>query len=252
MSELTEVIYGVNPVKEAIRAGMEMERVYLSKKQGPAAALAMQLRDAGVPVIDANEQRMQHICAREDGREANHQGIAVVPAAASYCGVEDILSYAQERGETPLIVLLDGVTDPNNLGAIIRSTEALGAHGIILPKRRSAGLSAAAFRASAGAAAHCRIARVANLAAQIGELKKQGFWIAGTAAGAPSCWQTRLTGPLAICIGSEGEGLSRIVTEKCDFMVGIPLQGSVESLNAACAASILLYEIVRQRSEGNI
>lgn len=242
-----QVIYGINPVKEAIRAGIEIERAYLSKKVGPAAALAMQLKEKGIPVIDADERRMAAVCQQQDGREPNHQGIAVIPSAAKYYELPDILEFAEKKQEDALILILDGITDPNNLGAIIRSAEALGVHGIIVPKRRSAGITSAVYRSSAGAAAHMRVARVPNLVSAIQELKDKGFWVAGAVAGAESIRQADLTGKLAICIGSEGEGLSRLVTEKCDFVFGIPLFGNTQSLNAACAATVAVYEAVCQR-----
>ena len=242
-----QIIYGINPVKEAIRAGIEIERAYLSKKIGPAAALAMQLKEMGIPVIDADERRMAKICTSEDGREPNHQGIAVIPTAVKYYEISDILDFAEKKQEDALILILDGITDPNNLGAIIRSAEALGVHGIIVPKRRSAGINSAVYKSSAGAAAHMRVARVPNIVSTIKELKDKGFWVAGTVVGADGIRQANLTGKLAICIGSEGEGLSRLVTENCDFVFGIPLLGNTQSLNAACAATVAIYEAVCQR-----
>lgn len=244
---MAEIIYGVNPVRELIRAGQAVEKVFLSKHKGPAAALAMKLRDAGVPVIDCDDKRLDSMCAAEDGTAGNHQGIAAVVAAAEYASVDDILAFARQSGQDAFIILLNGITDPHNFGAIIRSAEALGAHGVIIPTRRSTGLTATAFRASSGAAAHMRIARVSNLSATAEQLKQHGLWICGADAGEQDCFDANLTGPLALCIGAEGEGLSRLMRERCDFLVGIPLTGQTESLNASCAASILLYETARQR-----
>ncbi|MDL2220227.1 23S rRNA (guanosine(2251)-2'-O)-methyltransferase RlmB [Eubacteriales bacterium OttesenSCG-928-N14] len=247
MEETTMILYGINPVREAIRAGQPIERGYVSKRQGQAASVAMQLKQMGVPVVDVDEARMLEICRNEDGREPNHQGIAVVIGAVEYASVEDMLQTAAERGQMPLLLVLDGITDTNNLGAIIRSAEALGAHGVILPKRRSAGLSGAVARASSGAISNLPIARVANLVSQIESLKQKNIWIAGATMDGMDATKADLNCPLCICIGSEGEGLSRLLKEHCDFTVGIPLLGRTESLNASVAAGILLYEAVRQR-----
>ena len=209
----------------------------------------MQLRDAGVPVIDCDDNRLDEMCRDDAGNTGNHQGIVAIVAAANYSSIADILAYAKKQGEDALIVLLDGITDPHNMGAIIRSAEALGAHGVVITQRRSAGLNATVFRASSGAAAHMRIARETNLVNTALALKQQGIWICGADAGEQTCGQANLKGPLAICIGAEGEGISRLMKERCDFLVGIPLKGKTESLNASCAASILLYEIMRQRAD---
>lgn len=245
-----DVVYGVNPVREALRAGLPIDRAYTCKASGHALPLIGEIKEKHrVPVIEIDAKRMQALCAEpEQGREANHQGIAVVLAAAAYQSVDDLLARAEERGEEPLLVLLDGITDPHNFGAILRSAEALGAHGVLIPKRRSASLSGTAFRASSGAAAHIGVARVSNLVSTMKELKEKGFWLAGTDALAPPAAASNLTGPLVLCIGSEGEGLSRLVRQTCDFMVGIPLSGQTQSLNASCAAAILLYEASRQRA----
>lgn len=247
---MSDVIYGLNPVRELLRSGTPIDKAYVSKHKGPAAALAMQLREQGVPVKDCDDRRLDDICGKEDGQPANHQGIAVLAAAAEYSQPEDIFAAAEEQGRPPLIVLLDGITDPHNMGAIIRSAEAMGAHGIIFGQRRSASLGGTVFKASSGAAAHICVCRVGNLAATVDMLKKRNVWVCGADAGAKPCYMEKLTGPLAICIGSEGEGLSRLVREKCDFLAGIPLSGKTESLNASCAASILLYEAARQRAGG--
>ena len=239
--QTVEVIYGINPVKEALRAGMPIERAYTCKAQGAVLPLIGQLKAMKVPILEVDEKRMSFLCPKEEGRTPNHQGIVIQLSAAAYVEVEDLLRAAARKGEDPLIIVLDGITDPHNMGAIMRSAEALGAHGIIIPKRRSAGLSATAFRASSGAAAHIGVARVTNLAATLDQLKEYGLWVAGTAAGAPDCNRANLKGALALCIGSEG---------KCDFMVGIPLKGKTESLNASCAATVLIYEVLRQRIGG--
>ena len=226
-----DVVYGINPVREVIRAGMPVERAYVSRSQGPVVPIVGELRARGVPVLEVDERRMQALCRSEAGREANHQGVAVQLSAAAYVEVDELLARAEARQEPPFLVLLDGVTDPHNFGAILRSAEAMGAHGVIVAKRRSAALNSAAFRASSGAAAHIGVARVSNLAFAIDKLKQRGLWAVGTDAQAEVCYQSNLKGPIVLCIGSEGEGLSRLTREKCDFCVGIPLSGQVQSLN---------------------
>ncbi len=177
-----------------------------------------------------------------------HQGVIAMAAARDYATIQDILDSAREKGEAPLIIICDEITDPHNLGAIIRTAECAGAHGVIIPKRRSSGLTAVVAKASAGAMEYMKIARVSNLTAAIKTLKENGVWIYGTAAdGAAPLYRTDLTGPTAIVIGSEGEGMGRLVSESCDFMVSIPMKGHINSLNASNACAILLYEAVRQR-----
>ena len=178
-----------------------------------------------------------------------HQGVIAVAAVRAYCTVEEILAAAQAAGEAPFLVVCDEISDPQNLGAIIRSAECAGAHGLVLPKRRSAGLTAVVDKASAGAAEHARIARVPNIPALLRELKDRGLWIYGTAAsGSSLLWETDLTGPLALVIGSEGDGMGRLVSECCDFTVRLPMKGRIGSLNASAAAAITMYEVLRQRS----
>lgn len=244
-----DLVYGINPVREVLRAGMPVERAYVCKAQGPVVPIVGELRSRGVPVLEVDERRMQSICHNETGREANHQGVAVQLSAAAYVEVDELFARASARQEDPFLVLLDGVTDPHNFGAILRSAEAMGAHGVIVAKRRSAGLNSAAFRASSGAAAHIGVARVSNLASTIDALKGRGLWVVGTDAQADVCYRSNLKGPIVLCIGSEGDGLSRLTREKCDFCIGIPLLGQVQSLNASCAASVLIYEVMRQRGE---
>ena len=179
----------------------------------------------------------------------SHQGVIAVAAAAAYATLEDLLDRAAGRGEPPLLVICDEISDPHNLGAIIRTAECAGAHGVIIPKRRSAGLTAVTAKTSAGAVSYLPVARVPNLPAALKELKKRGIWIFGTAAdGAVPLYGADLRSPAAIVIGSEGDGMGRLVRESCDFLVSIPMKGSISSLNASAAAAILLYEAVRQRS----
>ena len=177
-----------------------------------------------------------------------HQGVIAVCAVRDYCSIDEILSLAEERGEDPFVIVCDEISDPHNLGAIIRSAECAGAHGLVIPKRRSAGLTAIVDKASAGAAEHSRIARVANIPAALKELKERGLWVYGTAAdGANDLWHTDFSGPVALVIGSEGDGMGRLVRECCDFIVSLPMKGQISSLNASNAAAITMYEILRQR-----
>ena len=239
------LIEGRNAVTEAIRSGRAINKVFLAdgdtdRSLGRLAAMA---RDAGAVVVRMDRRRLN-----EMSPTGAHQGIIAAVAAHEYSTVEEILACAEERGEAPLIVICDELSDPHNLGAIIRTAECAGAHGIIIPKRRSVGLTAVVGKASAGAVEYMKVARVPNIAAAIRDLKERGVWIYGTAAeGASPLYQTDLTGPCAIVIGNEGTGMSRIVAENCDFRVSIPMKGHISSLNASAAAAILLYEAVRQR-----
>ncbi len=247
-NEETDIIFGINPVREVLRANLPIERAFVHNPSGAAGSVLAQLRDMGVPIIEVTEDKMRSLC-QSAVKEPNHQGIAVRIASARYVEVDELLQRAQMRGEEPFLLLLDGVTDPHNFGAILRSAEAMGVHGVIVPKRRSAGLTATAFRASSGAAAHVGVAQVTNLSQTMDELKQKGLWIVGSDAAAPACFEQNLLGGVVLCIGSEGEGLARLTREKCDFLVGIPLKGQIQSLNASCAASVLIYEIDRQRRQ---
>ena len=181
-------------------------------------------------------------------RTKSHQGVVAVSAVREYASVEDILAAARDKGEAPLIVVCDELSDPHNLGAVIRTAECAGAHGVVIPKRRSAGLTAIVAKTSAGAVSYLPVARVANLTSLLKELKKEGLWVFGTAAdGNTSLYDADLKGPAVIVIGSEGDGMGRLVREQCDFLVSIPMRGRLNSLNASAAAAVVLYEAVRQR-----
>ena len=240
------LIEGRNAVTEALRAGAPIDKIYVSRGDtdrtlSKIVALAKQ---SGIVVADTDHRKLDAM-----SRTHAHQGVIAVAAVREYASVEEILRVAEERGEAPLLVICDELSDPHNLGAVIRTAECAGAHGVIIPKRRSAGLTAVVDKTSAGALEHMAVARVPNLAAAIETLKKNGLWIYGTAAeGANELWKTDLTGPACIVIGSEGTGISRLVREKCDFLVSIPLRGQISSLNASAAAAVLLYEALRQRS----
>ena len=240
------VIEGRNAVIEALRAGTPIDKIYLMKGEGDSALghIASAAREKGIVVVDADRRKLDAM-----SRTHAHQGVIAQAAVREYAAVDDILAAAREKGEPPLIVVCDELSDPHNLGAVIRTADAAGAHGVIIPKRRSAGLTAVVAKTSAGAVAHVPVARVPNLPALLDELKEAGVWVFGTAMdGATSLYQADLKGPAAIVIGSEGTGMGRLVAEKCDFTVSIPMFGKINSLNASAAAAVLLYEAVRQRT----
>ncbi len=242
-----DLVEGRNAVIEALRAGRALDKIYIAKGETDKTLghIAARARDAGIVVVEADRRKLDAMSATKA-----HQGVVAVAAVREYCSLEDILDIAEQRGEAPFVILCDEISDPHNLGAILRSAECAGAHGVVIPKRRSAGLTGIVGKTSAGAVEHIPVARVANLAAAIRDLKERGLWIYGTAASAPaSLWETDFTGPCCIVVGSEGEGMGRLVTEQCDFLVGIPMRGKLDSLNAAAAATVLMYEVVRQRSK---
>ena len=225
-----DLIEGRNAVMEALRADRTIDKIFIAKGDVDKTLghIASKARSAGIVVTEADRRKLDAM-----SQTHAHQGVIALCAVKEYSTIEDMLAIAAERGEAPFLVLCDEISDPHNLGAIIRTAECVGAHGVIIPKRRSAGLTA----------------RVPNLVAAIETLKKNGLWIYGTAAeGANELWKTDLTGPACIVIGSEGTGISRLVREKCDFLVSIPLRGQIPSLNASAAAAVLLYEALRQRS----
>ena len=240
------IIEGRNAVIEALRAGTAVDKVYIAKGETDATLghIASTARGKGIVVVEADRRKLDAMSVTH-----SHQGVIAVAAVREYASVSDILQSARDKGEAPLVVVCDELSDPHNLGAVIRTAEAAGAHGVIIPKRRSAGLTAIVAKTSAGAVSYLPVARVANLTALLKELKEEGLWVFGTAAdGATSLYQADLKGPAAIVIGSEGNGMSRLVREQCDFLVSIPMRGQVNSLNASAAAAVVLYEAVRQRS----
>ena len=241
------IIEGKNAVTEAIRAGRPLDKVFLVRGSADKALafIASSARAAGVAVTECDRRKLDAMSAT-----GAHQGVVAVAAAREYCTLEDILDRAEQLGQAPFVVVCDGLEDPRNLGAVIRCAECAGAHGVVIPRHRSAGITAAADKASAGAAEHMLIARVPNLAAALQTMKQRGLWIYGAEAGGGSpLWKTDMRGPICLVIGSEGAGMSRLVREACDFVMSIPLLGKVNSLNASAAAAVLLYEIVRQRHE---
>ena len=240
------IIEGRNAVIEALRAGTAVDKVYIAKGETDATLghIASTARGKGIVVVEADRRKLDDMSVTH-----SHQGVIAVAAVREYASVSDILQSARDKGEAPLVVVCDELSDPHNLGAVIRTAEAAGAHGVIIPKRRSAGLTAIVAKTSAGAVSYLPVARVANLTALLRELKEEGLWVFGTAAdGSTSLYQADLKGPAAIVIGSEGNGMSRLVREQCDFLVSIPMRGQVNSLNASAAAAVVLYEAVRQRS----
>ena len=239
------VIEGRNAVVEALRAGVTIDKIFIMKGETDSTLghIASTAREKGIVVVDADRRKLDGM-----SRTHSHQGVIALAAVREYASVEDILNAAREKGEPPLIVVCDELSDPHNLGAVIRTAECAGAHGVIIPKRRSAGLTAIVGKTSAGAVAHLPVARVPNIPSLLKQLKQEGVWVFGTAAdGNTSLYRADLKGPAAIVIGSEGDGMGRLVTENCDFKVSIPMRGHINSLNASAAAAILLYEAVRQR-----
>lgn len=241
-----DVIEGRNAVIEALRAGRAIDKIYIAKGDVDKTLghIASKGREKGIVVVECDRRKLDFM-----SQTHAHQGVIALAAVREYCSIDDIFALADERGEKPFIIVCDEISDGHNLGAIIRSAECAGAHGIIIPKRRSAGLTAVVDKASAGAAEHMLIARVANLPAAIKELKSRGLWVYGTAAdGQNDLWHTDFSGAVALVIGSEGDGMGRLVKENCDFVVSLPMKGQVSSLNASNTAAITMYEILRQRS----
>ena len=239
------IIEGRNAVIEALRTETTIDKIYIAKGETDKTLghIASKARDMGIVVVEADRRKLDNM-----SRTHAPQGVIALAAVREYVSVQSILDAAAEKGEAPLLVVCDEISDPHNLGAILRTAECAGAHGVIIPKRRSAGLTAVVAKTSAGAVSYMPVARVPNIAALLKDLKKQGVWVFGTAAeGTTTLYDADLKGPAAIVIGSEGDGMSRLVAENCDFLVSIPMKGKISSLNASAAAAILLYESVRQR-----
>ena len=240
--ELT--IEGRNPVLEAFRAGKTIDKLFVLEgcQDGPMRTILREAKKGDTVVSFVPKERLDQMSGT-----GKHQGVVAFAAAYEYAEVEDILKNAQEKGEPPFVLILDGIEDPHNLGAIIRTANQAGAHGIIIPKRRAAGLTATAAKSSAGAIHYTPVAKVTNLVQTMEELKEQGLWFVCADMGGELMYRQNLTGPVGLVIGSEGEGVSRLVREKCDFITNIPMFGDIDSLNASVAAGVLAYEIVRQR-----
>ena len=240
--ELT--IEGRNAVLEAFRSGKTIDKLFVQDgcKDGPILSITREARKHDTLIKYVPRERLDQLS--ETGK---HQGVIAYAAAYEYAEVEDILKNARDKGEEPFIFLLDNIEDPHNLGAIIRTANLAGAHGVIIPKRRAVGLTATVAKTSAGALNYTPVAKVTNLAATIDELKKEGLWFICADMGGESMYRLNLKGPIGLVIGNEGEGVSRLVKEKCDYIASIPMKGDIDSLNASVAAGVLAYEIVRQR-----
>ncbi len=240
-----DVIAGRNAVSEAIRSGRPIDKILVARgdRSGAVVGILAKAREKQIPVKEADRAKLDFLSG-----SAPHQGIIALAAAKEYCTVEDILAYAQERGEPPFLVILDELEDPHNLGAIIRTAECTGVHGVIIPKRRSASLSYTVGKASAGAIEYMRVARVTNIANLIDELKERGVWIYGADMNGTDYLQCDMSGACAIVIGNEGKGIARLVREKCDAIVSLPMKGHINSLNASVAAGILMYHALKGRN----
>ena len=245
ITETEGQLEGRNALTEALKSGRTIDKVFIADGDTDRALqrLAAEAKEAGAVIVPVDRRKLDAMSTTHA-----HQGVIALAAAHAYATIDDILEEAAARGQAPLIVICDELSDPHNLGAIIRSAECAGAHGVIIPKRRSVGLTATVAKASAGAVEYMKVARVTNINQAIAGLKEKGVWVFGTAAeGSIPMYQADLTGPAAIVIGSEGDGMSQLVRKNCDVMVHIPMAGRISSLNASAAASILLYEAVRQR-----
>ena len=243
--EVEGQLEGRNALTEALRSGRTIDKVFIASGETDRALqrLAAQAKEAGAVVVPVDRRKLDAMSTTHA-----HQGVIALAAAREYATLDDLLENAAGKGEAPLLVICDELTDPHNLGAILRSAECVGAHGVIIPKRRSVVLTATVAKASAGAVEYMPVARVTNINAAIADLKEKGVWIFGTAAeGSIPMYQADLTIPAAIVIGNEGSGMSPLVRKNCDVTVHIPMKGNISSLNASCAASVLLYEALRQR-----
>ena len=249
VDELPYLIMGRNAVKEALRSGRSIDRILVNKDQdGSLRELVGMTRDRNIQLREVEKGKLDEMCMPfgHGSRPGNHQGIVAQVPGVEYCDISDILAEAKKKGEPPFIVLLDGVEDPHNLGSIMRSAECAGAHGVIIPKRRSAGVTAAACKASAGAVEYIKVARVSNLVGAMERIKDEGVWLFGADMKGTPMTKADMKGAAGLVIGGEGSGLSQLVREKCDFLISIPMFGSLESLNAAVAAAILMFEKKRQ------
>lgn len=247
--ELPYLIMGRNAVREAVRSGRSIDKILVTKEiDGSLREIINLARDNNIRVDSVVREKLDELCMPfgHGQKTGNHQGIVAMVPGVEYCEIADILNFAKEKGEKPFIIILDGIEDPHNLGSIIRSAVCAGAHGIIIPRRRAVSVTAAVCKASAGAVEYAHIARVANIANAIARLKDEGLWIAGADMSGTAMTSARMEGALALVIGSEGDGIGRLVKEKCDFLVSIPMFGQIDSLNAAVAAAVLMFEKRRQ------
>lgn len=241
--EAEDRIIGRNAVMEALRSGRTLDSVWMANgdRSGSLGAIRAKCKDAGIPVKDVDIRKLATVGGN------NHQGVVAFAACKEYASLEDIFARAKEAGEPPFILVCDGLEDAHNLGAVLRSAEAAGCHGVIIPKRRSVGLNATVAKTSAGAVEYVPVVRVANLTETLRRLKERGVWVYGLDMdGSPWC-QTDMTGAVALVVGSEGHGISRLVREQCDHVLSLPMRGNINSLNASVACGIIVYEVTRQR-----
>ncbi len=240
------IVFGRNEVRELLKSGRSIDKILVRRgdKEGSINVIIGEASERGIPIINVEKEKLDQLSCG-----GVHQGVIAMAAEKDYCSVEDILQIAKDRNEMPFIVILDGIEDPYNLGAIIRSAECAGAHGVIIPKRRAAGLTATAAKASAGAIEHMAIAKVVNLSVEIDKLKELGIWVYAAEADGDDIYATDLDRPAAFVLGSEGEGVSRLVREKCDYAISIPLHGRVNSMNVSAAAAVILCEAAHRRNK---
>ncbi len=238
------VVSGRNAVRELLLGTRDIEKIYIQsgEREGSVNQLIGMASEKRIQIIESDKRKLDHISGG-----ARHQGIVAIAAERNYSSVDDILAYAEERGEKPFVILLDGVEDPHNLGAIIRSAECSGVHGVIIPKRRAVGLTTTVAKAAAGATEHMRVAKVTNLSQTIDTLKEKGLWIFGADMGGENYYDLDMNCAACIVMGSEGFGISRLVKEKCDFIASIPLYGKINSMNVSCAAAVIMTEAARQK-----
>jgi len=240
------LIIGRNPVMEAVKSGRTIEKILMQKDgEGSVRKIASMAREKGLQIQYVERAALDRLCP---GRP--HQGVAAFAAAHDYCQLEDILESARVKGEEPFLILLDGLEDPHNLGAIMRTADAAGVHGIVIPSRRAVGLTETVAKASAGAIEYVPVAKVSNMVSAIEKLKEEGLWIAACDMDGQLYYEAELSGPMAVVVGGEGQGVSRLVREKCDYVLSIPMRGKISSLNASNAAAILMYEVFRRRTGG--
>ncbi len=241
------LIEGRNVVLEALRSGRTIDKIYILDgcKDGSVQQIGKEARKCGAIVTYVPKEKLDRMSST-----GHHQGVIASAAAYDYVEVSDIIKAAKDKGEEPFVIILDGIEDPHNLGAIIRTANLAGAHGVVIPKHRSAGLTATVARASAGALNYTPVAKVTNIASTIEDLKKEGLWFVCADMGGELMYNVNLKGPIGLVIGNEGEGVGRLIKEKCDYVASIPMKGDIDSLNASVAAGVLAYEIVRQRGYG--
>ena len=239
-----DVIAGRNAVTEALKAGRTIDSIYVARgnRTGSIGGIIAKAKQSGIPVKDADPKKLDYLCGH-----ANHQGVVAGAAVKEYASLEDLFRVAEERGEPPFFLIADELEDPHNLGALLRTAECAGAHGVIVPRRRAAGLTFAVGKASAGAVEYVPVARVSNLPSTLEELKKRGVWIYAADMDGQNWCGVDYRGPAAIVIGSEGFGVSRLIREKSDFIISLPMLGKINSLNASVACGVICYEVVRQR-----